>query len=97
MSFLARFRRKKSKEDLEIARRGLLLRAGRIGEAMVLGADEDGDSNLILSYSYTIGGVDYQAFQKLDAEQRLRESDYLPGARVALRCDPHRPANSFVV
>ena len=93
----ARFRRKKSKEDLEIARRGLLLRAGRIGEAMVLGADEDGDSNLILSYSYTIGGVDYQAFQKLDAEQRLRESDYLPGARVALRYDPHRPANSFVV
>ena len=97
MSFLARFRRKKSKEDLETARRALLLRAGRIGEAMVLGADEDGDSNLILSYSYTIGGVDYQAFQKLDAEQRLRESDYLPGARVALRYDPHRPANSFVV
>ena len=97
MSFLARFRRKKSKEDLENARRALLLRAGRIGEAMVLGADEDGDSNLILSYSYTIGGVDYQAFQKLDAEQRLRESDYLPGARVALRYDPHRPANSFVV
>ena len=97
MSFLARFRRKKSKEDLETARRALLLRAGRIGEAMVLGADEDGDSNLILSYSYSIGGVDYQAFQKLDAEQRLRESDYLPGARVALRYDPHRPANSFVV
>ena len=97
MSFLARFRRKKSKEDLENARRALLLRAGRIGEAMVLGADEDGDSNLILSYSYTIGGVDYQAFQKLDAEQRLRENDYLPGAAVALRYDPHRPANSFVV
>ena len=97
MSFLARFRRKQSKEDLEIARRKLLLRSGRVGEAMVLGADEDGDGNLILSYSYTIGGVDYQAFQKLDAEQRLRESDYLPGARVALRYDPHRPANSFVV
>ena len=97
MSFLSRFRRKKSKEDLEIARRGLLLRSGRIGEATVLGADEDGDGSLILSYSYTIGGVDYQAFQKLDAEQRLRESDYLPGVRVALRYDPHRPANSFVV
>src|SRR5437660_11779894 len=97
MSFLARFRRKQSKEDLEIVRRKLLLRSGRVGEAMVLGADEDGDGNLILSYSYTAGGVDYQAFQKLDAEQRLRESNYLPGARVALRYDPHRPANSFVV
>ena len=97
MSFLARFRRKKSKEDLEVVRRALLLRSGRIGEATVLSADEDGDGNLILSFSYTLGGVDYQAFQKLDAEQRLRESDYLPGARVALRYDPHRPANSFVV
>ena len=97
MSFLARFRRKKSKEDVEIARRALLLRSGRIGEATVLGADEDGDGNLILSYSYTLGGVDYRAFQKLDAEQRLRESYYLPGAQVALRYDPHRPANSFVV
>ena len=97
MSFLARFRRKKSKEDVEIARRALLLRSGRIGEATVLGADEDGDGNLILSFSYTLGGVDYQAFQKLDAEQRLRESDYLPDAQVALRYNPHRPANSFVV
>ena len=97
MSLLARFRRKKSKEDVEIARRALLLRSGRIGEATVLGADEDGDGNLILSFSYTLGGVDYQAFQKLDAEQRLRENDYLPGATVALRYDPHRPANSFVV
>ncbi len=97
MSFLARFRRKKSKEDVEIARRALLLRSGRIGEATVLAADEDGDGNLILSYSYTLGGVDYQAFQKLDAEQRLRQSDYLPGAQVALRYDPHRPVNSFVV
>jgi hypothetical protein len=97
MSFLGRFRRKKSKEELEIARRALLLRSGRIGEATVLGADEDGDGSLILSYSYSIAGVDYQAFQKLDAEQRLRENDYLPGARVVLRYDPRRPANSFVV
>ena len=97
MSFLARFRRKQSKEDLENARRALLLRSGRIGDATVLGADEDGDGSLILSYSYTIGGVDYQAFQKLDAEQRLRENDYLPGSAVVLRYDPHRPANSFVV
>src|SRR3989442_14516393 len=97
MSFLARFRRKKSKEDLEVVRRALLLRSGRIGEATGLSADEDGDGNLILSFSYTLGGVDYQAFQKLDAEQRLRESDYLPGAQVALRYDPHRPAHSFLV
>lgn len=95
MSLLARFRRKK--EDPEVARRALLLRAGRIGEATVLGTDLDGDGNAMLSYSYMIGGVDYQAFQRLDAEQLLRENDYLPGSTVALRYDPRRPANSIVV
>jgi hypothetical protein len=95
MSFLARFRRQK--EDPEVARRALLLRAGRLGEASVLGTDVDGDGNTMLSYSYTVGGVDYQAFQRLDAEQLLRTSDYLPGSSVTLRYDPRRPANSFVV
>ena len=95
MSLLARFRRKK--EDPEVARRALLLRAGRLGDAMVLGTDVDGDGNSMLSYSYSIGGVDYQAFQRLDADQLLRENDYLPGSSVALRYDPRRPANSFVV
>ena len=95
MSLLARFRRKK--EDPEVARRGLLLRAGRLGDATVLGTDVDGDGNTMLSYSYTIGGVDYQAFQRLDAEQLLRTHDYLPGTTVVLRYDPHSPANSFIV
>jgi hypothetical protein len=95
MSFLARFRRKK--EDPEVARCALLLRSGRLGEATLLDTDVDGDGNTMLSYSYTIGGVDYQAFQRLDAEQMLRPNDYLPGARVPLRYDPRRPANSYVV
>src|SRR5260370_16069249 len=95
MSLLARFHRKR--EDPEVARRALLLRAGRIGEATVLDTEVDGDGNEMLSYSYTVGGVDYQAFQRLDAEQLLRNSDYLPGTRAVLRYDPHRPANSFVV
>jgi hypothetical protein len=95
MSFLARFRR--PKEDPEAARRALLLRAGRIGDATVLGTDPDGDGNAMLSYSYVIGGVEYQAFQKLDPDQLLRPNDYLPGSRVVLRYDPRHPANSFVV
>ena len=95
MSLLARFRRKK--EDPEVGRRALLLRAGRLGEANILGTDLDGEGNMMLSYSYTIGGVDYQAFQRLDAEQLLRAHDYLPGAKVTLRYDPRRPVNSFVV
>jgi len=95
MSLLARFRRKK--EDPEVARRALLLRAGRVGEATVIDTEVDGDGNEMLSYSYTVGGVDYQTFQRLDAEQLLRKNDYTPGSQVVLRYDPRRPVNSFVV
>lgn len=95
MSFLARFRR--PKEDPEIVRRRTLLHSGRIGEATVLGTDADAEGNMMLSYEYSIAGVDYQAFQRLDDQQLQRKYDYLPGARVALRYDPQRPANSFVV
>jgi hypothetical protein len=95
MSFLARFRRKK--EDPEIARRRVLLTAGRLGEATVLETNVDADGNVMLTYNYSIGGVDYQTSQRLDEQQVLRKYDYLPGARVPLRYDPRRPANSFVV
>ena len=95
MSFLARFRRRK--EDPEVARRRLLLKFGRIGEATVLETSEDGDGNVMLSYSYTVGGVDYQAFQRLDDEQLRRTRDYFADARVPMRYDPRRPVNSFVI
>jgi hypothetical protein len=95
MTFLARFRRQK--EDPEIARRTLLLRSGRIGEATILSTDTDAEGNTMLSYSYEIAGVEYETCQHLDKQQLLRTYDYLPGAQVPLRYDPHRPANSFVV
>ena len=95
MSFLARFRRKK--EDPELARRRVLLQFGRIGEATVLETRKDDNGHVMLSYSYTVGGDDYQAFQRLDEEQLRRNYDYFPDARVAMRYDPRRPVNSFVV
>jgi hypothetical protein len=95
MSFLSWFRRKK--EDPEVARRALLLKAGRLGDATILETfvDEEGNSNL--SYCYTIAGVDYETVQRLDAEQLRRQDYYLPGSRVDLRYDPRHPANSLVV
>ena len=76
MSFLGRFRR--NKEDPEIARRSLLLRLGRLGDATVLDTGVDSEGKHILSYCYTIAGVDYETVQRLDDEQLLRK-DY-PGS-----------------
>ena len=95
MSFLGRFRR--NKEDPEIARRSLLLRLGRLGDATVLDTGVDSEGKDILSYCYTIAGVDYETVQRLNDEQLLRKDYYLPGSRVDLRYDPRRPANSVVV
>ena len=94
MSFLARFQRKK--EDPEMSRRARLLRAGRIGEATVLGTSNE-DGRITVFYSYTIAGVEYESSQTLDSEQSGREQQYLPGARVTMRFDPHWPGNSVVV
>jgi hypothetical protein len=95
MSFLARFRRKKV--DPEVQRRTFLRQSGRIGDATILELTTDAEGNQMLSYCYTIAGVDYETVQHLDDEQLGRENYYLPGTRVALRYDPRRPANSLVV
>ena len=95
MSFLARFRR--NKVDPEVQRRALLLQRGRIGEATILGISSDADGTELLSYCYTVAGVDYETVQRLNEEQLNRRDHYLPGASVALRFDPRRPANSVVV
>ena len=89
------FRRKK--EDPEVARRTLLLRAGRLGEATILEINRDADGNEILSYCYTIGGMNYETAQRLDVEQLSRIETYLPGSRADIRYDPRHPANSLVV
>ena len=95
MSFFDRFRRKK--EDPEVVRRRTLMTSGRIGEATILDSDVDAEGRMILSYCYTVGSVDYETVQHLDAEQLARKDHYLPGSRVDLRYDPQRPANSVVV
>ena len=95
MSFLARFRR--NKIDPEVERRAVLLKSGRIGEATILGISSDAEGNELLSYCYTIAGVDYETVQRLDEEQLARRDHYLPGSSVALRFDPRRPTNSLVV
>jgi hypothetical protein len=95
MALFDRFRRKK--EDPEVARRATLMKSGRIGEATILDSEVDADGQTRLSYCYTVGGVDYETVQHLDAEQLTRKEYYLPGSRVDIRYDPRRPANSLVV
>lgn len=96
MAFLNRFRRQK--EDPEVARRALLLRAGRITDGIILDITSD-DADIInrIFFTYLINGVEYESSQALNQEQREQQALYAPGARVIIRYDPQRPANSIVV
>ena len=90
------FRRKKA--DPEVVRRSRLLQSGRITEGVIIDTGND-DSGAIrqIYFSYEVSGVEYESSQLLNDEQRQREADYSPGARVTIRFDPHRPGNSVVV
>jgi hypothetical protein len=96
MGLLDLFKRKKV--DTEAARRAALLRAGRVGEGVVLDATitDAGDITHVF-YTYNVNGVEYESSQALDESQLHRQGDYYPGARITVRYDPHRPANSAVV
>ncbi len=96
MSIFSFLRRKKT--DDEGARRDQLLRTGRIADGSIFDiiTDENGAITQIF-FNYTINGVDYEASQLLDAEQRQHMADYVPGARITVRYHPHQPGNSIVV
>lgn len=90
---------KRKQGDTEAARRDMLLRTGRIGEGVILDVTTADDTNDIthVFYAYNANGVEYESSQSLDDAQRQRQIDYYPGARIIVRFDPHRPANSVVV
>jgi hypothetical protein len=89
---------RKKKADPEVERRERLLKGGRITEGVIIdtGNDEAGAVKQIY-FHYEVSGVDYESSQLLSDEQQAREANYAPGARVTIRYDPHRPANSVVV
>ncbi|MDT4968098.1 MAG: hypothetical protein QOJ64_2835 [Acidobacteriota bacterium] len=90
------FRRKKV--DLLEQWRARLLQSGRITDGVIMdtGNDESGSVRQIY-FSYEVSGVEYESSQLLSTDQRLRESDYFPGAYVTIRYDPQHPGNSIVV
>jgi hypothetical protein len=96
MGILDIFRRKKTGD--EASRRVALLNMGRITEGSIFDVitDEAGAITQVF-YNYEINGVEYESSQSLDEAQRVRSSDYFPGARVTVRFNPRQPGNSVVV
>jgi hypothetical protein len=95
MSFLNRFRKKKEDESSRFAR---LSTTGRIVEGMVIDLISDSNGQVTqVCYRYEINGVQYESSQVLNPEQQLRVNDYTSDARIIVRYEHNRPANSIVI
>lgn len=89
--------RRKTVND-EAVRRGRLLLSRRIADARVCDVRNDASGAITeIFYSYSVGGVNYEASEKLNDEQRKRAADYVPGAIITVRYDPRQHGNSIVV
>jgi hypothetical protein len=89
---LVRWRRQP--KDKELARRLLVNRHGRLGDATI--TDLQGDT---LYYSYSVGGVSYTASQDVTAlrEHLPSEPERLIGRAASLKYSPQNPANSILI
>jgi hypothetical protein len=78
------------------ARRNHLMANGRITDGVILDSYIGDDGQEIVSFTYTLNGVDFESSEILTAEQRLDRAKYAPGARVGIRYDQKNQGNSIV-
>ncbi len=87
------FRRKISPEEVERLRREAINARGKIGDGEIV--DVDGS---VITYSYSVGGVEYMVAQDASSIERLLPSDrMLIVGSASVRYDPKNPPNSIVV
>ena len=96
------FKRKRpSADELERARRRMLVQNGRIVDGMLLDVCEldggEGHSLTMLLFSYRIGGVDYECSQDISALRGLLDIRQIrAGFPCSVRYQPGNPQNSIV-
>ena len=95
-------RKKPSAEELERARRRLLVQSGRLVDGMLLDVVEvdtdDGRKLTMLIYNCRIGGVDYDCSQDVTALSAIIDPQQVrAGFPCTVRYQPGNPQNSIVV
>lgn len=86
-------RRRPTAEELERRRRAAINQVGKMADGMVVDVGE-----AAISYSYDIRGVEYTTSQDISSLQdRLPSDRYSVAGPVAVKFDPHNPANSIIL
>jgi len=96
------FRKRPTPEELERARRQLLVQTGRIVDGMLLDVceieAEDGRTLTMLLFSYRNGGVNYECSQDItDMPGVVDVSQVRAGFPCSVRYQPGNPQNSIVI
>ncbi|HUH63442.1 MAG TPA: hypothetical protein VLZ50_10610 [Terracidiphilus sp.] len=94
-------RKRPTPEELELARRQLLVESGRIVDGMLLDVWEldgaDSQNLTMLLFSYRIGGVDYECSQDITVLRNLVDlTQVRAGFPCSVRYQPGNPQNSIV-
>lgn len=95
-------RRRRTADEMELARRHFLAQSGRLVDGMLLDIcemeAEDGRTLTLLVYSYRIGGVDYECSQDITALRAVAEPAQVRlGLPCSVRYQPGSPLNSIVI
>lgn len=97
------YRKRPTAEELERARRDLLVLSGRIVDGMLLDVcemeAEDGRTLTMLLFSYRNGGVDYECSQDITDLPAgvVNVAEIRAGFPCSVRYQPGNPQNSIVV
>jgi len=95
-------RKRPTEEELELARRKLLVQNGRLVDGMLLDVCNvdatDGRTLTMLLFSYRIGGVDYECSQDITLLGGIVDAARVrAGFPCTVRYQPGHPQNSIVV
>lgn len=102
LGFWLALRKRPTAEELERARRDLLVQSGRIVDGMLLDVcdvdGQDGHKLTMLLFSYRIGGVDYECSQDITSLAEVVDTKQVQlGFPCSVRYQPGNPQNSIVV
>ena len=102
VGFWLALRKRPTAEELERARRDLLVQSGRIVDGMLLDVcdvdAQEGQKATMLLFSYRIGGVDYECSQDITSLAEVVDTKQVQlGFPCSVRYQPGNPQNSIVV
>lgn len=77
-------------------RRARLLKQGRIAEGTIMDVVPDENGSVLIFFTYSIQGVDFESAEIMTPEQASKPAGYAPGATVNVRFDTRNYGDAVI-